>query len=133
MRIAFIAALAPILALIAPACADEMLLPGEWRVERVAGAGAFDVAKTSFQFLPNGHLATTIGCNRMTGKLTIEGDRIEIGPMATTRMACPSPLDDVEMKYAAALDATRTVRVDGPRLILANLAGEILVVFLRVD
>ena len=48
-------------------------------------------------------------------------------------MACPPPLDELERKYAAALEAARTYRVQGGKLILADEKGETVVSFGRAD
>ena len=47
-------------------------LVGEWRIEQIRGADAFDAMKTLFAVAPDGRLSTTVGCNRMAGKPTIE-------------------------------------------------------------
>jgi heat shock protein HslJ len=117
----------------ASARADENGLAGKWRVERIAGLGAFDTQKTSLELRPDGRAATSVGCNRMIGKAEIHGKTIIFGPMAMTRMACPPPLDDIETKYAAALEAARTFRRDGGALTFANDKGDVVLGFRSID
>lgn len=133
MRWAIPAAFLAFAAALAPARADEDSLSGKWRIERIEGADAFDTAKTSFELLPNGRVATTLGCNRMIGEPRIQGERISFGTMAATRMACPPPLDALERKYMEALQAVRAFRLDGPRLTLADEKGRPVILLRAAD
>jgi heat shock protein HslJ len=116
-----------------PVLADGDALTGKWRVEQVKDGDAFDASKTSFEFLPNGRMAATLGCNRMMGEPEIHGDKISFSQVAGTRMACPPPLDQLERKFSAALEATRTYRIEGAKLTFANEKSEPLIVFRRAD
>jgi heat shock protein HslJ len=60
------------------------------------------IARPSATFR-NGTVAGSTGCNRYTGPYTVEGDSLELGNLATTRMACPPPADAIERAYLAAL------------------------------
>ena len=43
----------------------------------------------TIQFVANGRVAGTDGCNRVSAPYTLNGERITFGPMIATRMACP--------------------------------------------
>ena len=60
------------------------------------------------------------GCNRFTAPYTVDGDSLEIGTIATTRMACPPPADAVERAYLAALGRVAAWHQDGAELILVD-------------
>ena len=60
------------------------------------------------------------GCNRFTAPYTIAGEAMEIGTIATTRMACPPPADAVERAYLAALGRVAAWHLDGSDLVLAG-------------
>jgi heat shock protein HslJ len=62
------------------------------------------------------------GCNRVAGTYDAKGDSLRIGPLALTRMACPSGME-LETKFGAALDATRGYRITGNRLDLIGETG----------
>ena len=64
------------------------------------------------------------GCNRFTAPYTIDGDGIEIGAIASTRMACPPPADEVERAYLAALEQVAGWRVEEDGAELALLADD---------
>jgi heat shock protein HslJ len=60
------------------------------------------------------------GCNRFTAPYTVDGDSIELGTIAMTRMACPPPGDAVERTYVAALEKVAAWHLDGSALVLAD-------------
>jgi heat shock protein HslJ len=100
---------------------------------RPGRADSLDAARTVFEVAADGQVSSTVGCNRIVGKPSLEGDRLRFGPMAATRMACPPPLDRLEAAYMAALDAVRSYRVEGARLILVDEAGQAAVVLARAE
>jgi heat shock protein HslJ len=48
---------------------------------------------------------------------------MDIGALATTRMACPAPRDTVEQGYVTALGLVTTWAIDGDELVLSNGDG----------
>jgi heat shock protein HslJ len=71
----------------------------------------------------NGRLAGSTGCNRFTTTYTVDGDALEIGQVASTRMMCPPPGDAVERDYLAALAMAADFRVEGRLLQLLTAEG----------
>jgi hypothetical protein len=63
--------------------------------------------------------SSTVGCNRIAGKPTINGTQITFGPMAATRIACFPPLDQLEHQYLCALAAVPNGR-RGPIFFAGN-------------
>lgn len=68
----------------------------------------------------NGHA----GCNRFSGVLTHTDAGVELGPLATTRRACPEPVMRDEAALLIALETTRTLSVEGDVLRLLGPADE---------
>ena len=71
------------------------------------------------------------GCNTYTGSYTVltravGRNRMEIGPLATTRKACDSSLMQQESLYLAALEAATSYRVEGFTLTIVYPGGELL-------
>ena len=64
------------------------------------------------------------GCNRFTAPYTVEGDTVEIGQAAVTRMACPPPADSVEREYLAALGNVAGWRLNDDETQLVLLADD---------
>jgi putative lipoprotein len=109
---------------------------GSWRITAIAKAAAFDSSQTQFEFLEDGRVSSTVGCNRILGKPGIDGARIKFGPMAATRRACFGSVADLETRYLAALDAVRSWRVEenfqnGATLTLLDASGAPVVALAR--
>ena len=70
-------------------------------------------------FGDDGTVSGFAGCNTFTGSYTVEGSALHLGPLATTKIACPRPASAVEADVLTALAGVRTwlVGVDG-RLVL---------------
>lgn len=67
--------------------------------------------------------SATVGCNQLVGGFTRTGDKLSFGPVATTMMACPPPLDDWEQLLSKTLAATTSWRVNGQALELLDSTG----------
>lgn len=67
------------------------------------------------------------GCNRFSGTLRQSGERLKIGPLASTRMACP-PSMAPEREFVQAIEAATRWRVAGDRLELYASGDEPLLV-----
>jgi heat shock protein HslJ len=65
------------------------------------------------------------GCNRMTAGYTLEGDAIEFGTIASTRMACEPVASEVELAYLEALASVTAWRRRGDDLELRDAAGAV--------
>ena len=63
------------------------------------------------------------GCNSFRGRWTLDGETLTLGPIASTRRACPPPQMQQETRFLAALEATRGFRIEDGRLILLDAAG----------
>ena len=67
-----------------------------------------------------GTVAGSTGCNRYTAAYTVEGDSLEIGQVASTRMACPPPADAIETAYVEALGQVSAWRTEDDELVLVG-------------
>jgi len=65
-----------------------------------------DPTRYTLEFLPDTTVAAQIDCNRGRGPFTLDGQAITIGPLATTRMACPE----------GSLDAVFSKQLEGARI-----------------
>jgi heat shock protein HslJ len=70
-----------------------------------------------------GMVSGSTGCNRFTGPYSVEGDTLELGAIASTRMACVPPADAVEREFLAALERVEHWRSDGGSLVLLGDGG----------
>lgn len=109
---------------------ERPLLGTTWGLERYNNgkeALVSPLAGTSLTLTlsPGGRLAGSDGCNRYMSGYTLEGARLLIGPIATTRMACRGP-EGVAVQaaaYAAALGQVRAYRIEGEQLWLTAEDG----------
>jgi putative lipoprotein len=98
----------------------------EWSLTSLSGATAEPgnggkAATLTFSEADN-KVSGFAGCNRLAGTYQAKGDSLRVGPLALTRMACPSGME-LETKFGAALDATRSYRITGNRLDLLGDTG----------
>jgi heat shock protein HslJ len=58
------------------------------------------------------------GCNRFSGAYTFAAERLEIGELAATRMACAEPAMSIEAAFLAAFAGSFRIGQSGDRLTL---------------
>jgi heat shock protein HslJ len=108
------------------------LIGTEWSVVELngapAGLGVGDKPATLLLSAADHRVSGFAGCNRAAGTYTLDGSALHIGPLVMTRMACQQGMD-LEQRYAAALGATRSYRIDNGQLEL--LAGDTVVARLK--
>jgi heat shock protein HslJ len=103
----------------------NVLADSEWRPMTIGGGGVPDGANPIIRFQDDGTVAGYTGCNRFTGSYSISGDRIDIGPLATTKMACPDLAMNLEDRILASLDHASTFVRDRANLTLRDDGGAV--------
>ena len=114
LTLAFLAALAATPAMTCapvPALAQADPAGSTWLAEDIMGGGVIDRAQSTLRLLPEGRVAGSSGCNRFTGKGLVSAGKVEIGLLATTRMACPPAVMDQESRYLKALAASKRYEI----------------------
>jgi heat shock protein HslJ len=73
----------------------------------------------------DGQVAGSAGCNRFHGPYALDGTALLIGPLASTRRACPEPAGVMEQEaaYLTALAKVATWSIEGDRLQLRDAGG----------
>jgi heat shock protein HslJ len=115
----------------APEAAAGVLAGTSWLLQRIeAGDESMELASMEglrapeLQFAAGDTLrvAGSDGCNRITGSYALEGDgRITFSAMASTRMACPPPVEEVASRVTAVLTGnTAAYEVEGDMLQLSS-------------
>src|SRR3954464_265007 len=102
-----------------------------WRLEDFPGTAVLDSATPTLEFPSEGQAAGSASCNRFTGPVTIAGDSVTFGPMATTRMACPEAVMGQESAYLEALGKAERFRAEGPLLYIYSAGREKPLRFIR--
>ena len=101
-------------------------IPGSaWQVTTFAGQTPLTDHAITFEFDNEGNIAGDGSCNRFGGSCKIEGDKIEIGPLRSTRRACQPEIMQQEHKFLALLGAAATWAMDGDELVLTAPEGKI--------
>ena len=68
----------------------------------------------------SGHASGSSGCNKLMGRYTVSAGTLRIGPLASTRMACPPAMMEQETTLTAALDRPSIYRITGETLSLLD-------------
>ncbi|WP_167305842.1 META domain-containing protein [Nocardioides euryhalodurans] len=76
--------------------------------------------------LTGGRVAAFLGCNQARGDAEVVRDRIELGPLMTTRMACPGPEGEVEQQVSTVLEGSVPWSITGDRLTLGEGALQLI-------
>jgi heat shock protein HslJ len=104
-------------------------LAGEWSVtgyNNGRGGVTTLVAGTDItvSFAGDGMVSGSAGCNNFNGSYSVDGARVEIGPLAATRKMCAEEgVMEQESQFLAAMQNARTWEIRGDRLEMRNDEG----------
>lgn len=87
-----------------------------WRPALIGAEPMPEDTRMFVQFEVDGSIRGHGGCNSFFGTLEKSEHGISIGPLGSTRMACPEPIMSREMAFMDALQKTKQVDVIGTRL-----------------
>jgi heat shock protein HslJ len=91
---------------------------------RGAVVSAVEGVRVTAVFGADGRITGSGGCNRFFGPYSAEESSMEIGPLASTRMACPEGrVGEQEAAYFAALERVATWSIREDRLQLRSADG----------
>ena len=106
--------------------ATSFTLPGSaWQVLTFAGQTPLANHPITFDFDHEGNIAGDGSCNRFGGSCQIEGEKIKVGPLRSTRRACEPEVMQQEHKFLALLGAATMWLLDADKLVLTAPEGEI--------
>lgn len=71
------------------------------------------------------------GCNQFTGSVTVTGDGLAFGPIASTRRMCAEAMQQ-EDAFLQALESAHRFDISGEDLAIENAGGEIVMRFVAV-
>lgn len=110
-------------------------LLGSWLVDSYAASpGALTAPLEGTELTAVFRLAKvggSSGCNTFDGPYTTNGNLVAIGPLATTRLACPDDVMTQESAFLAALAGVGRVESRGQTLLLQDLKGGTVVILSR--
>ena len=103
----------------AVSAAPFSLVGTEWMLADLAGTPVIANSKASLAFPEAGRVAGNGSCNRFTGSVTISGDSLKFGALASTRMACmDGGVSAQEEAYLKALGAAIRYEYRDPDLLI---------------
>ena len=122
-----------------------ILLTGHFMISS-AVAGPFNLAGSEWgfagetgrtacfvQFRSDGVVGGSSGCNRFTGAYTQKDEELTLGPLASTRMACPPEVMEREQQFLTMLGQVRYAEADHLELTLKDADGDVLAELVRRD
>jgi putative lipoprotein len=103
---------------------DAAVLVGPtWVAEDIRNRGVIDDLQLSITLTAEGQAHGFGGCNNFTGRYTLDGTTLTLGPLASTRKACPPALMSQEASFHQALGETRGYRFENGLLFLLDAQG----------
>ncbi len=112
------------MALIVTGCAaaktaqtSELPINTKWLLEDINGKGVIDSVESWLIFYENGKISGSGGCNNFSGSYTYKDNKIETGPLASTRMFC-GPASQQEQSFFEALANPLSVKTENGLLFL---------------
>jgi len=102
----------------APAATPEPLWGSEWRLQSIAGQAALPQPAATLVFPQPGQAVGHGSCNRFSGVVEIDRDRLKFGPLMSTKMACIGGASEQESRYLGALQKAQRYEVQGDTLLI---------------
>ena len=101
----------------------DPLIGTSWWVEDISGGGVIDRSRATVEFVEPGQVAGSSSCNRYMGGYERDGESLNFGNLAGTKMACPEALMNQERLFFEALAQVVAWRID-PQTELLHLVNE---------
>jgi heat shock protein HslJ len=94
-----------------PAPAAALEVAGLWRIDQARTEPLYDRSRARLDFGDAGRLSGHTSCNTLTATYTLDGTRLKVGPVSTTRMACGRLQMEQEDRILTALELATSARV----------------------
>jgi putative lipoprotein len=111
----------------------ETLSATAWRPSHIGEMTLADDVELYVQFETDGEIAGFAGCNRFFGSYELAESTLKIGPLGSTRMACPPDVTAFEFSFIEALQSATTVARADTRIALRDDRGLTTVRFDAID
>lgn len=98
-------------AAVPPAAEPARTVAGTWVIAQARAEPLLDRRLARLVFGPDGRVSGHTSCNTLTARYTLDGDRLAIGPVATTRRLCPELQREQEDRVLTALELAVSARV----------------------
>ena len=106
--------------------AGTSLAGTKWRPAPLSGFAGSDTRPVFLVFESADKVAGFAGCNRFFGAFKQSGDKLTMGPLATTRMACRPDISDRETKFLELIEKARLFEFSNGEIALKTWEGAVL-------
>ncbi len=124
-----IVGLLAVLALAACSGGKPSSIEGQWKLVSYNQTAAVPDVETSIEF-KDGQMSGNVGCNGFGGEYTVNGNKIEFGPVMATMMFCEAVADQ-ESSTLAVLQNETTFILNEDRLTLTSTDGSSFIMLVR--
>ena len=110
-------------------CGGDIVPPGKldnssWKIISIGGTPVIDPSRASLAFA-DGRVSGSGGCNRIAGGYSETADKLKVGMLMSTQMACPGALMEQDDRLAKILSGEVAMRFEGgDQLILTGANGK---------
>jgi heat shock protein HslJ len=111
----------------------EELTSSAWRPQRLREMRVDDTTEMYVQFDTGGQVGGNAGCNQFFGSYELLDEKLAVGPLGATRMACPEPAMSFEITFLELLQSSTTAVTANERLALRNDQGDTLVRLVAIE
>jgi heat shock protein HslJ len=94
------------------------LVGSEWQLEDLGGNGVIDNVQATLTFADAARVTGNASCNHFFGPAKIGSSAIQLGPLGSSRMACPEAVMNQETKFLNALQAAERFEWKDPYLLI---------------
>jgi heat shock protein HslJ len=106
---------------------DRSLTGTTWVLDTVSADGSArsvpQGVRAQLTFAADHTLTGSTGCNSFSANTTIEGSRITVTGLVSTKKACATPASEIERAMVRVLDQPMTYRIEANRLTLSTPDG----------
>jgi heat shock protein HslJ len=96
----------------------------KWVLVELSGLSLPASLQPTLEFRGAGGVAGGTSCNKFSGVVEVDGEKIKLGPMRMTRKACASEVMRIEEMYMKALGEAEKWEMQGGRLLLHASGAE---------
>lgn len=123
-RIALLAALSTALAgCNSTSTLSSTALPGSWHVSSIQNKAVIADSHAQLTFNSENKLSGSASCNIIFASYTLEADKIDIGPVATTQKMCLTASMDQEQLLLQALNKVKRFQLSNDELSMYDQQG----------
>ena len=112
--------------------AQTLLNGTSWQLGKIGDQPVEEDTQPTLQFTQAGQVSGSGSCNRFSGTVTLSGESITFGPLASTKMACSDSINSQETQYFYALSTAQRFVLQGNSLQIFTSAMDRPLLFLKM-